>query len=190
MAANPKNIYTYEDYLALERASDIKHEYFMGEVFAMAGAEPVHNEIVSNTHFVVTGQVVKHPCKVYGSDQRVKTLSGLSTYPDLSVVCGERHFNEDRPRALLNPTALFEVLSPSTEAYDRGDKFHHYRSLPSLQEYVLISSNRQRLEYFRRLPNDNWHIAVLDDPDSALEMPALGCRLTCADIYRDVDFEP
>ena len=189
MAVNVKRKWTVDEYLAFERESEIRHEFLDGEIFAMAGAEPAHNDIFSNTHNSLMNQIKGRPCKVNGPDMRVKTASGLYTYPDISVVCGERQFNDDRPRTLLNPTVIVEVLSPSTEAYDRGDKFHHYRSIPAFREYVLISSTRQQIEHFARQADDSWRIAVLDSADGTLALTSIDCTLTLADVYVGVVFE-
>ncbi len=189
MAVNPKQQWTVEQYLDFERESEIRHEFYNGEIFAMAGAEPAHNDIFSNTHFCLMRQLSTRPCKVHGSDMRVKTPSGLYTYSDISVVCGERRFNDDRPRTLLNPTLIVEVLSPATESYDRGDKFHHYRSLPSLQAYVLIASTRQRIELFARQPNETWRIDVFEASDAVVDLQSIGCSLPLAEVYANVEFD-
>ncbi|MCC6617143.1 MAG: Uma2 family endonuclease [Anaerolineae bacterium] len=189
MAVEVKRKWTVDEYLAFERESEIRHEYFDGEVSARSGAEPAHNDIFSNTHNSLMNQVKGRPCKVNGPDMRVKTRSGLYTYPDISVVCGERQFNDDKPPSLLNPIVIVEVLSPSTESYDRGDKFHHYRSIPSFREYVLISSTRQQIEHWARQPDDSWRIAVVDAANGAIELASVGCKLTLADVYVDVVFE-
>jgi Uma2 family endonuclease len=180
---------TVNDYLNLERDSTVKHQFYNGEIYAMAGAHPVHNEIAVNGIVITKGQVGKGKCKVYGSDQRVKTPTGLYTYPDISIVCGKREFNNDKPPTLLNPTVIIEVLSPTTETFDRGEKFHQYRSIQSLQAYILISSTSQRIEYFARQENNLWRIDVVDTPDGLIEISAVGCTLSIADVYADVEFE-
>lgn len=154
----------------------------------MSGAEPAHVDIVSNTISALMNSLKGRPCKVHNPDMRVLTVSRLSTYPDISVVCGERQFNDDRPRALLNPTVIIEVLSPSSAAYDRGDKFHHYRSIPALREVVLIESTRRRIEVFTRQPGDSWQITVVDDT-GAVELTSLDCALSLADVYDGVVFD-
>lgn len=188
MAANPQHILSYDEYLTLEREGGARHEYFNGEVFAMSGAEPAHVDIVSNTISALMSGLKERPCKVHNPDMRVLTASRLSTYPDISVVCGERQFNDDRPRALLNPTVIIEVLSLSSAAYERGDKFHHYRSIATLREYVLIASTRRRIEVFTRQPGDSWQITVLDDA-GAVELASIGCALALPDVYDGVEFD-
>jgi Uma2 family endonuclease len=121
---------------------------------------------------------------------RVKTATGLYTYPDISVVCGERRFNNDKPKTLLNPMTVIEVLSPTTENYDRGDNFHHCASIPELRAYVLIDSQRQRMECFARQEDGAWQIDLIAGDDTrALELEAIGCMLTLADVYEGVEFE-
>jgi Uma2 family endonuclease len=121
---------------------------------------------------------------------KVKTATGLYTYPDISVVCGERRFNNDKPKTLLNPTVVIEVLSPSTEAYDRGDKLHHYASIPSLRAYVLIDSQRKRIECFSRHDNGSWQIDSIAEEDTrALELNVIGSSLALEDVYSGVEFE-
>jgi len=189
MAVSVKRKWTVDEYLAFEREREIRHEYFDGEIFAMSGAGPAHVDIRTNTQTSLVIQLRGRPCKVNDQDMRVKTASGLYTYPDISVVCGERAFNDDKPPSLLNPTVIVEVLSPSTESYDRGDKFRHYRSIPSFREYVLISSTHQQIEHFARTADDSWRITVADAPDGAIALESIGCTLTLADIYVDVVFE-
>ena len=146
MSLQPKPRLTPEDYLALERSADFKSEYFDGEIFAMTGASEPHNTIVANTLSEIRQQLKKRPCKVYANDMRVKVdPTGLYTYPDVVVVCGKARLEDAHLDTLLNPTLIVEVLSDSTEAYDRGRKFEHYRKLESLAEYVLIDPIPRRL---------------------------------------------
>ena len=131
--ALPKFI-TPEEYLRLERASQEKHEYFKGEIFAMTGATENHNIIAGSTFAALYSELRKKPCQIYPSDMRVRIpATGLYTYPDISVVCGTPEFEDDGLDTLLNPTVIIEVLSPSTEPYDRGKKFQHYRTIPTLK---------------------------------------------------------
>jgi Uma2 family endonuclease len=140
MSAAVKTRYTREEYLALERKSPIKHEYHDGEMFAMAGVSRAHSLIAGNLFRVVSTQLVDRPCEVHINDIRVLVSpTGLYTYPDIVTVCGEARFEDSEVDTLLNPNAIVEVLSASTEAYDRGKKFAHYRRLESLQEYVMVA---------------------------------------------------
>jgi Uma2 family endonuclease len=188
--ALPEKFVTPEAYLKFERSSEIKHEYYGGTVFAMTGASRNHNLIVANVIATLHTQLRKRPCIVYPSDMRVKTRSSvLYTYPDISVVCGESQFEDEFVDTLLNPTVLFEVLSPSTERYDRGKKFQHYRTLPSLQEYVLIAQDSYRIEHFTRQPNDEWLLADAASLDAAIQLPSIQCQLALADVYEKVTFD-
>lgn len=140
MSLQPKPCLSPEDYLALERSAEFKSEYFDGQIFAMAGASESHNIITLNVGSEIRQQLKKCPCTVYVSDMRVKVgPTGLFTYPDVVVVCGQAQFDDSHLDTLLNPTLIVEVLSDSTEAYDRGRKFEHYCKLESLAEYVLIA---------------------------------------------------
>jgi Uma2 family endonuclease len=178
-----------EEYLAFEERAEGKHEYFHGEIFDMAGGSPEHNAIAFNLSSELGRQLEDRPCQGFSSDQRVKiTRTGLYTYPDLSIVCATPQFDEQRPRSLLNPLLIVEVLSDTTEAYDRGAKFEHYRTLPSLREYVLVASNRRCVERFTREPDsDDWVLAACTDPEGAITLPSIGCRLELARVYRKVE---
>jgi Uma2 family endonuclease len=187
MSAVPQQKFTEAEYLAFENASETKHEYFHGEIFAMAGASPEHDGISVNVIASLHAQLRQHPCNVFSSDVRVKVKSTrLYTYPDVSVVCGEAEFTQDKPPSLLNPTLLVEVLSPSTESYDRGAKFRHYRMFESLQEYVLIAQDTARIEVFTRQGTDTWIFKDAIDLDSVIELKSIGCSLALADVYEKV----
>lgn len=143
--ANPQ--YTPQQYLAMERESQQKNEYVNGEIFAMDGASDRHNLIVGNVFASLHNQMKGKPCKVYSSDMRVKISSiGMYTYPDIVALCGETGFDDEQRDTLLNPTVIIEVLSKSTEGYDRGEKFAHYRKMDSLKEYALISQDKMSIE--------------------------------------------
>lgn len=177
---------TYADYLAAEAASDIRHEYLRGEVYAMAGGTPSHARLAMAIGVALSNALSGRPCSVFGSDLRVRILAtDLSTYPDITVVCGSLEHADVDPDAATNPILVVEVLSNSTEAYDRGEKFAHYRRLPSLREYVLVSQHEARLESFYKNDDGAW---VLDEagPGHALTLRSLaGVRLEVDDIYRD-----
>ena len=189
MSLRPKPYLSPEDYLALERSAEFKSEYFDGEIFAMAGASESHNLIVINTIRELSIQLKKRPCKVYANDMRVRVSpTGLFTYPDVMVVCGQAQFDDSHLDTLLNPTLIVEVLSDSTEAYDRGRKFEHYRKLESLAEYVLITQHRPHVESYRRQPDQRWVFAESDGLDSRLPLDAIDCELVLAEIYDKVEF--
>lgn len=190
MSALPKSLrMTEAEYLEFERASETKHEYIAGEVFAMTGASEAHNLITSNVIFLLRSQMRGRPCKVYPGDMRVQVrASGLYTYPDISVVCGEAQLADTHLDTLINPLLIVEVLSPSTELYDRGRKFQHYRHIESLREYVLIAQDAPRIERFVR-QGDVWQFSDAVGLDASLELPSIGCTLALADVYEQVTFE-
>jgi len=189
MSLQPKPYLSPEDYLALERRAEFKSEYFDGEIFAMAGASEPHNLITINTIRELSIQLKKRPCKAYANDMRVKVSpTGLFTYPDVIVVCGQAQFDDIQRDTLLNPTLIVEVLSDSTEAYDRGRKFEHYRKLESLMEYVLIAQHRPHVESYRRQPDQRWVLTESDGLESSLRLDAIDCELALAEIYDKVEF--
>ena len=180
---------TPEDYLAIERSAEFKSEYFDGEIFAMTGASRAHNTIVLNIGSEIRQHLKNRPCKAYVNDMRVKVSpTGLYTYPDVIVVCGKEQFDDAHLDTLLNPTLIIEVLSDSTEAYDRGRKFEHYRKFESLAEYVLIAQHRPHVESYRRQPDQRWVFAESDGLDSSLRLDAIDCELALAEIYDKVEF--
>ncbi|MFZ1640136.1 MAG: Uma2 family endonuclease [Candidatus Contendobacter sp.] len=179
---------TPEDYLAIERSAEYKSEYFDGEIFAMTGASEPHNTIVVNTTIHLGSQLKKRPCKLYVNDMRVKVSpTGLYTYPDLVVICGKGQFDDAHLDTLLNPTLIIEVLSDSTEAYDRGRKFEHYRHLDSLVEYVLIAQYRPHVESYRRQPDHQWLLTECNGLDGTLRLQSIDCDLALAEVYDKVE---
>jgi Uma2 family endonuclease len=191
MSTLPRPRYTPDQYLALERQADHKSEYFDGEIFAMAGASEEHNTITFNIAGELRAQLRGTPCRGYTSDMRVRVEeTDLYTYPDVVVVCGERRFGDEHLDTLLNPTLLIEVLSPSTEAYDRGQKFANYRRITSLQTYVLVAQDRPHIEKFERWPDGQWLLSEASDLAGSLPLPSIGCTLTLAEVYDNVSFPP
>jgi Uma2 family endonuclease len=189
MSAVTKPTWSVEDYLAQERASEQRHEYLAGEIFLMSGGSEQHSLIAANTTASLHTQLRQRPCRVYTSDMRVKvSATGLYTYPDVSVVCGEAQFEDDQRDTLLNPTVVVEVLSPSTEAHDRGKKSQHYRALESLREYLLIAQDTQRIEQYVRQPDDRWVLSDVYRSEGSVNLVAIGCTLTLADVYEKVTF--
>ncbi len=190
MSALPEHVWSVQDYLAYERASDQRHEYIDGKIYALAGASANHNLIVGNTLASLHAQLRKRPCTVYPSDMRVKvSRTGLYTYPDISVVCGEPQFEDEQQDTLLNPNFIVEVLSPSTETYDRGKKFQHYRTLEALQEYLLIAQDSYRVEHYVRQADNQWLLSDVSRTDATLTLPSIQCELLVADLYEKVVFE-
>jgi Uma2 family endonuclease len=179
---------TPADYLAAERKSAQKSEYINGHVYAMAGASRVHNLIALNTASELRAQLRGRPCEAYVNDMRVKVeRTGMYTYPDVIGLCEEPRFEDENVDTLLNPTVIIEVLSPSTERYDRGEKFAHYRRLESLREYVLIAQDIRRIDHYRR-DGDTWVLTEVSEPESALVISSISCTLQLSDIYDRVDF--
>lgn len=191
MNAQLKSYLTPELYLELERQSETRHEYFDGEVFAMSGGSMAHSRLAVNLCFHLSLQLVDRPCEVVNSDMRVKVqATELYTYPDVSVVCGEPLLEDNRQDTLLNPLVIIEVLSPSTEGYDRGVKFDHYRQIPSLMEYVLVSQTEVRVERYLRLPNGEWSLKVATGLAAELSLPSLQVSLKLSDVYHKVTLPP
>ena len=184
----PKTLLTPEQYLTIEREAEYKSEYFQGEMLAMAVSDWVHNQLVVNLVAGFHNQFRSRPCDVYPSQMRVLVrATGLYTYPDVVVVCGERQFVDERRDILLNPSLLVEVLSPSTEAYDRGKKFEHYRSIESLREYLLVASDRVHADLYTRQPDGRWLLTSADRLEDSLDLQSVGCRLALLDLYEKTD---
>jgi Uma2 family endonuclease len=179
---------TPDHYLALERQATHRSEYINGHIFAMAGASRQHNLIAGNVFGELRAQLRGRPCEAYINDMRVKVgVTGLYTYPDVAALCGEPHFEDRHLDTLLNPSVIVEVLSPSTEAYDRGEKFAHYRRLESLRDYVLIAQDKVRVEHYVR-QGDQWILSEASDLSSVVHLSSIGCDLVLLDIYDKVEF--
>ena len=191
MPALPKHHYTGEQYLALERKADYKSEYIDGQIYAMSGASREHNLISFNLIAALGTQLKGRPSEGYGSDMRVKIHpTGMYTYPDVTVVCGEAQFEDGQVDTLVNPTVIIEVLSPSTEAYDRGEKFAHYRKMESLTDYVLVAQDKMRVEHFVRVGDEGeqWMFTEVSDPAGILRLASISCDVAIQDIYDKVVF--
>src|SRR6266446_7875259 len=179
------------EYLQLERKAETRSEYFSGEVFAMAGGTRSHSLIATNVLSELSSRLKTTDCVAYNSDLRVKVeATGLLTYPDISVVCGDQHFLDEQEDTLLNPTVVIEVLSDSTEAYDRGKKFEHYRQIPSCREYLLVSQKEPRIEQFVRQPNGEWTLKEAVGLNAEIRLPSLGVVLPLAEVFAKVKFNP
>ncbi len=188
MSSPLKTGLTPEGYLQFERSSSERHEYLNGEVFLMGGASERHNLIVVNVSREISMQFRDRPCKVYVNDMRVKvSKTGMYTYPDVAAVCGPASFDDGMNDTLVNPTLIMEVLSPSTEAYDRGRKFEHYRQIESLAEYLLVSSDKAHIERYFRSSTGEWTFSEVRDQDS-LRLYSVECTLTLANVYEKVEF--
>lgn len=190
MSTAPVRTYSVEEYLALERQSETKHQYYRGEIFAMTGASLPHNRIVSNLVATIHLSLRGTNCEVLPSDMRLKSPAGLYTYPDAVIVCGGPRLEDSHRDTLLNPTVIFEVLSPSTEAYDRGKKFGFYQQIESLKEYVIVSQDEILVEQYLREENpDRWSLTSMRSPEDELQLSTGDCRLKLSDIYQNVDFD-
>jgi Uma2 family endonuclease len=180
--------YTPEQYLAMERKADFKSEYDGGFITAMAGGSPEHNLIAVNLSGEIRSQLKGWPCVFYMSDVRLcVSPTGLYTYPDVMAVCGERQFLDGAKDTLLNPNMIVEVLSNSTESYDRGRKFGHYRQLASFQEYVLVAQDEVKVERFTRR-GDDWILSVFTSLDDTLRLASIDCEIALREIYHKVEF--
>ena len=202
MSTAEKRRLTPQEYLAIDEASEIRHEFLDGEIFAMSGATFWHTLIKDNLSQVLRNKLAAkdaNDCYVLTSDQRVKvSATGLYTYPDILICCGEPVFDEGIRNTLVNPRVLIEVLSESTERYDRGAKFGHYRQLASVQEYLLVAQDRPSVERYVREPAagdsppeaDRWVLTAVTDAAGSLPLESVGVEVTLADIYDRVVFPP
>jgi Uma2 family endonuclease len=182
---------TEAEYLETERAAEFKSEFFDGEMFAMAGGTAQHSLIATNLAAAFQNHLRNHSCTAYNADLRIKIeATGLYTYPDLSVICGPLRFAAGTNDTVLNPTVLVEVLSNSTEAYDRGRKFEHYRRLPALQEYLLVSQAEPRIEQFIRQPDGHWLLNEAVGLEKKLELPSLKIMISLSEVFAKVEFVP
>ncbi len=189
MHAIPDNFVTLEEYFRQEETSDIKHEYYHGAIFDMTGASLVHNAIVTNISGQLYQQLRGKPCRPYASDLRLKIeTTMLYTYPDILVICEQPQFAEGRNDTVTNPTVIVEVLSLSTEAYDRGKKFQHYRTLDSLQEYLLIAQDSAHVERYVRQAAHEWLLQEFTGLDQVVPLTVLACTLPLAAVYEDMVF--
>jgi Uma2 family endonuclease len=180
--------HTPKQYLDLERKAKYKSEYINGYIFAMAGASRQHNQITFNIAGELRSQLRGRPCLAYVNDMRVKvTLTGLYAYPDVDATCSEPQFEDAHMDTLLNPTVIIEVLSDSTEAYDRGEKFAHYRRLLSLTDYVLVGQSKACLEHYAR-QGEQWVFSEFSDPEGKIHLDSIDCDLVMREIYDKVGF--
>lgn len=190
MSAVPKTKLTEAEYLAKERQAEFKSEFYRGEMFAMSGASREHILIAGNSAREIGNQFKGRCCEVYSNDMRVKvSATGLYTYPDVVIVCGEPEFFDAEVDTLLNPTVLIEVLSPTTESYDRGAKAEQYRRIPSLREHVLIAQDRPHVEVLIRQADGSWLLRETSDLDQVVNLPSVSVNLPMREIYDRITFE-
>ena len=189
--AKPIHRLTEVEYLDLERSLESKNEFFDGEVFAMSGGTPLHSQIATNLAREFGNKLKGRDCIPYNPDLRLKVeLAGLFTYPDLSVVCGPLQFAPGTDDTVVNPTLIIEVLSDSTEAYDRGKKFENYRQMPALREYLLVSQKEPRIEQFVRQENEQWLLREAAGWEATLALPSLEIKISLAEVFAGVEFVP
>lgn len=187
----PKKL-SEEEYLAIESRAPFKSEFYAGEMFAMAGASRIHNELKDNLVIEIGGRLKGGPCRTYSADMRVKVeRTGLYTYPDIAIVCEPPQFEEIQGvETLLNPRIIIEILSESTESYDRGAKFKQFQRIPSVVEYILVSQEEMSIERFVRQSDNTWLITTFDDPAGEFSLDSVPVRIPLADIYRGVELKP
>jgi Uma2 family endonuclease len=191
--------YTEDQYLSIEREADERHEYLDGQIYAMAGESPEHGAICTNLTTEIALQLRRTPCQAFAKDMRVRSgplprrrysQKGLYSYPDLVVVCGEMQLLDENRDVIVNPKVIIEVLSPSTEAFDRGEKFQRYRTHnPSLTDYLIVAQNRPSVEHFARQENGQWVIAASAvDLSESVHIASIDCTLQLAEIYDRLEF--
>lgn len=189
MMPEPSPKITRETYLDLERKAEFKSEFFDGEIFAMAGASREHNLILANIIRILGNQLINGPCNVYPSDMKVRIEQiNKYAYPDISIACEPEYFEDYHQDILLNPVVIIEILSDSTEAYDRGKKFIHYQFIPSLVEYILVSQKVHGIERFVRQKEDIWIYSRHDLLEDIVPVGAAGCELPLREIYQNILF--
>lgn len=176
--------YEWSEYLALEESSNVKHEFLDGRIYAMAGGTPEHAALAAAMIGLLFGQLRRGRCRVHDSDLRIRVLqTGLATYPDATVVCGPRERDPADENAVTNPTLVVEVLSRSTEEYDRGDKFEHYKRIPSLRQYVLVSHREREIEVWTRGATGEWNSVAAREGDE-VSLASIDARIDVRDLYQ------
>jgi len=192
MSAQPKRRYTLEEYLELDRNSDERLEYWDGEIFSMSGASDEHDQIESNVHFLLRLRLAGRNCRAFLANMRIKVPSMPPyRYGDLSALCGKAKFEKiGGVDVLINPMLIIEVLSKSTMAYDRVDKFTGYKSIPSLREYLLVEQHRPHITQFIKRDNGEWIHREYNDLNDVVMLESVGCEFSLGEVYQDVNFKP
>jgi Uma2 family endonuclease len=187
LAQRKIEFFTPEEYLNFERKSDVRHEYIDGEIFEMAGTTRNHNRISTNVLRLLDNLLLERECNVYSSDMRVKiTSTEKYTYPDVVAIYGEEQFEDETEDTLVNPQLIIEVLSKSTEAYDRGAKFEYYQTIESFREYVLITQEPFRVEQFVRKHENEWTYFEFRKPEDIVNLNSIDCQISLQDIYHKI----
>lgn len=183
-------IFTVADYLDYERNAPERHEFLDGNVYAMAGESPRHSTICFNLYSIIGNQLRGKRCRGYSPNMKVATNEkGLYSYPDLAIVCGQPKYHDKKGDVLINPTVIFEVLSPSTESYDRGEKFLRYvNGIESLTNYILISQNRSAIEHFQKQSSGEWEKSEIEGIESVLKIDSIECEIPLTELYDLVEF--
>lgn len=182
MGAGPQRQYTLEDYRRVEETSDVRHEFYAGEIFAMAGGSVAHNHICANVLSALRGSLRGSSCSAFGSNMRLRTPAGLLTYPDVMVICGTIELAEGRDDEVTNPNLLVEVLSDATRNYDRGQKFEFYSAIPSLEAILLIEQNEVAIESFCRA-DGAWSLSRIHSLSEVVTLPSIGAEIAVAEVF-------
>jgi len=190
-------LYTIEEYLAMEREAEERHEYFDGYIYLMSGESEAHGEISTNLAIIVGSQLRGTPCRLRIKDTKVRSgptphpgsRKGLFSYPDFVVICGERQYHDKHKDVVLNPTVIIEVLSASTESFDRGEKFLRYQKWsPTLSDYLLVSQTRSAIEHFIRQADGSWSYHLYSELEQSFFIKSINCELRLSDVYERVEF--
>lgn len=190
MSAPAHEYMTTEQYFTFAETSEGKHEYYRGAVYAMTGGTARHNLIVANIIALLHGQLRATTCRVFPSDLRLKIeQTGLYTYPDVSVICGPIFFSDNRQDTVTNPVVLIEVLSPRTENYDRGRKFEHYRTIETLQEYIVVAQDRVHIEHYVRQDTSRWLFVDFSAINQTVHVGAINCTVPVDIVYENIPFD-
>jgi Uma2 family endonuclease len=190
MPIQPKRRLSPEEYLEIERQANHKSEYFDGEMFAFAGASFKHNTIIINLILHLGPEVRKRQCHLHSNDMRIKVIAtGLYTYPDVFIVCNKPQFEDEHEDTILNPIVIIEVLSPSTENYDRGSKFAHYRTISSLSDYILVAQDKIHVEHYARQSDFSWLLTEYNSLENTFKIEAIDCDVSIAKIYENLELE-
>ncbi|MDQ3022404.1 MAG: Uma2 family endonuclease [Bacteroidota bacterium] len=180
---------TEKEYLEIERKAEFKSEYYDGEMFGLAGASLPHNKITSNIHVSLANQLKGKTCQVFQSDLKIREqVSNQFTYPDIVVICGEPEFFDNEKDVIMNPSIIMEILSKSTESYDRGFKFELYRRINSLKDFFLVSQEKISVEYYTRNTDESWNLKEYNDRSQKIEIKSIDCTLDLNEVYYNVKF--